>query len=100
MISSPLKYVIIRNREAIIESLNTEEPFITKLVNQQMISKEFYTELILVKSDVDRNARLLDLILQYSDEKLLDFKKVFKKDQPYIDTLFTGKYIFDCHAHV
>ena len=91
-----MKYVIKRNKEAIIERLNPEEPFITKLVNQQIISKELHAILILIASNVQRNIQLLDHILQYSDKNLVKFKMILEKDQPDISSLFEGKYAFAC----
>ena len=61
-----------------------------------------YTKLLFAKSNFDRNSQLLDYILEYSKEKLDDFIRILKLDQPDIVSLFTGKhtsnifkYLFD-----
>ena len=92
LISDAQLSVITRNRAKIIEKLDTSGIFLDALVETKIVSAEFNSELLSIRTDADRNTLLLDYMMKRSQRKLNDFIEVLQKEnQTHVSELFRTK---------
>ena len=92
LISESQLSVITRNRAKIIEKLDTSGIFLDALREKKIVSTEFNSKLLSVRTDADRNTQLLDYMMKRSQRKLNDFIEVLQKEnQKHVSELFRIK---------
>ena len=92
LISESQLPVITRNRAKIIEKLDTSGIFLDALVEKKIVSAEFNSKLLSIRTDADRNTMLLDYMMKCSQRKLNAFIEVLEElNQRHVAELFRIK---------
>ena len=92
LISEEQLSVITRYRAKIIEKLDTSGIFLDALIEKKIVSAEFNSKLLSIRTDADRNTLLLDYMMKCSQRKLNDFIEVLQKEnQTHVSLLFRIK---------